>query len=408
MLLAGQLLALGVGAHVLLWMIVLHRRTRAADNRRGASRRFPRLNRHSPRARRSGWRCAPRSQGGAGGAGLNQPTPCSWRKDDRRARNFSSARRVNGWIIVTGSGLPNPTLRRGRVFSVSSPESAGGSARCNCSTPTGFCIITPGRALEDGCVTRAYAWAGETIWNQGAKTLAEIESSMKCSATARTRTRDSWAAVEWTAANVEKVPQLAARWSLDPARVERTRPEPRQRHRGRIRRGFIELRTRNDLAQSADGKRKELMSFSIELELQKFPKTIKLKDGSKAALRPLRRDDEKEFHQLFLGIPEPERMFIKHRVQDLKVIRDWCQNIDYGPQPAAARAARRQNRRRRDAAPAARRLETAHRPRERAGASAISRTRPGHGRSSRRSSKSPAAPAWKKSRRNSSANRRRR
>ena len=72
------------------------------------------------------------------------------------------------------------------------------------------------------------------------------------------------------------------------------------------------------------------MSFSIELELQKFPKTVKLKDGTKATLRPLRREDEKELHQLFLGIPEQERMFIKHRVQDIAVIRDWCRNIDYG------------------------------------------------------------------------------
>jgi acetyltransferase len=72
------------------------------------------------------------------------------------------------------------------------------------------------------------------------------------------------------------------------------------------------------------------MSFSIELELQKFPKTIKLKDGKKATLRPLRPEDEKEFHLLFQGIPERERMFIKHRVQDKKVIRDWCKNIDYG------------------------------------------------------------------------------
>jgi ribosomal protein S18 acetylase RimI-like enzyme len=72
------------------------------------------------------------------------------------------------------------------------------------------------------------------------------------------------------------------------------------------------------------------MSYSIELELQKFPKTVTLKDGKKAALRPLHKADEKDFHQLFLGIPEPERMFIKHRVTDLKVIRDWCQNIDYG------------------------------------------------------------------------------
>jgi GNAT superfamily N-acetyltransferase len=72
------------------------------------------------------------------------------------------------------------------------------------------------------------------------------------------------------------------------------------------------------------------MSFSIELELQKFPKHIKLKDGGKAALRLLKAEDEKEFHQLFLDIPERERMFIKHRVQDLKVIRDWCRNIDVG------------------------------------------------------------------------------
>lgn len=72
------------------------------------------------------------------------------------------------------------------------------------------------------------------------------------------------------------------------------------------------------------------MSFSIELELQKFPKTVVLKDGQKALLRPLQLNDEAAFHQLFLDIPESERMFIKHRVQDVQVIRDWCRNIDYG------------------------------------------------------------------------------
>ena len=72
------------------------------------------------------------------------------------------------------------------------------------------------------------------------------------------------------------------------------------------------------------------MSFSIELEVQKFPKVVVLKDASKAVLRPLQRDDEKELHKLFLEIPEPERMFIKHRVTDVAVIRDWCRNLDYG------------------------------------------------------------------------------
>jgi len=70
--------------------------------------------------------------------------------------------------------------------------------------------------------------------------------------------------------------------------------------------------------------------MSLEFELQKFPKEIKLKDASKAKLRPLRKDDEKPFHEFFLAVPEAERMFIKHRVVDQEVIRDWCRHIDLG------------------------------------------------------------------------------
>src|SRR5436190_9062019 len=70
--------------------------------------------------------------------------------------------------------------------------------------------------------------------------------------------------------------------------------------------------------------------MSIELELQKYPKEIKLKDGTKSRLRPLRKDDEKVFYEFFQAIPEAERMFIKHRISDPKVIRDWCEKIDLG------------------------------------------------------------------------------
>jgi len=70
--------------------------------------------------------------------------------------------------------------------------------------------------------------------------------------------------------------------------------------------------------------------MSLEYQLEKYPKDIKLKDGSKAKLRPLHKDDEKAFHEFFLGVPEAERMFIKHRVTDTSVIRDWCQHIDLG------------------------------------------------------------------------------
>jgi N-acetylglutamate synthase-like GNAT family acetyltransferase len=70
--------------------------------------------------------------------------------------------------------------------------------------------------------------------------------------------------------------------------------------------------------------------MSIELQVQQFPKHTTQKDGFKVTLRPLAREDEKAFHEFFQAIPEQERMFIKHRVQDPAIIRDWCRNIDYG------------------------------------------------------------------------------
>lgn len=70
--------------------------------------------------------------------------------------------------------------------------------------------------------------------------------------------------------------------------------------------------------------------MSLEFELQKYPKEITLKDASKCKLRPLHAADEKNFHEFFLAVPERERMFIKHRVTEQAVIRDWCQNIDLG------------------------------------------------------------------------------
>jgi ribosomal protein S18 acetylase RimI-like enzyme len=68
--------------------------------------------------------------------------------------------------------------------------------------------------------------------------------------------------------------------------------------------------------------------MAIEIALQKYPKTLKLKDGSSCKVRPLRKDDEKAFHEFFLSVPSDERMFIKHRVTEPEVVREWCRNID--------------------------------------------------------------------------------
>jgi RimJ/RimL family protein N-acetyltransferase len=69
--------------------------------------------------------------------------------------------------------------------------------------------------------------------------------------------------------------------------------------------------------------------MSLEMALEEYPKEIKLKDFA-CALRPLEKTDELAFHEFFLAVPHQERMFIKHRVTEPEVIRDWCQNIDLG------------------------------------------------------------------------------
>ncbi len=64
--------------------------------------------------------------------------------------------------------------------------------------------------------------------------------------------------------------------------------------------------------------------------LDEYPKEAQLKEGFSMKVRPLEKDDEMAFHEFFLALPERERMFIKHRVTDPSVIRDWCERIDLG------------------------------------------------------------------------------
>jgi GNAT superfamily N-acetyltransferase len=68
--------------------------------------------------------------------------------------------------------------------------------------------------------------------------------------------------------------------------------------------------------------------MSLEFALQKYPRELTLKNGQKCKIRPLKKEDEKAFHEFFLAVPPEERLFIKHHVTDQEVIKQWCQNID--------------------------------------------------------------------------------
>lgn len=70
----------------------------------------------------------------------------------------------------------------------------------------------------------------------------------------------------------------------------------------------------------------------MEMEdiVEQYPKEIALKGGARVSIRPLKKTDEKQFHAFFCAVPETERLLFKNRVTDAKVIKDWCQRIDYG------------------------------------------------------------------------------
>jgi hypothetical protein len=149
--------------------------------------------------------------------GLHNPKPCSW--TDGMEEKLFIAPPVQGWILVMGSGLPEPSddvdacfrfvvevsrkLGQVQFFSASRILHHHAWVRAN-----------------RGRVVRAYAWAGKTLWQQGAFTMAEKDLSLKCYGYTESAERLSFNQPDPASVNADKVPLLAARWSLDPARID--------------------------------------------------------------------------------------------------------------------------------------------------------------------------------------------
>lgn len=151
--------------------------------------------------------------------GLHDTKLCTWTEGLLGEERLFIAPPVNGWILVIGPGLPDAA------------EDIDACFRCllELSRKLGRVqLFSAVRALghhtwarvEAGRVVRAYAWAGETLWNQGVKTRAELELGMKCFQYFESPQTPILGHPDIIAANTEKVPLLAARWSLDPAAVD--------------------------------------------------------------------------------------------------------------------------------------------------------------------------------------------
>jgi len=152
--------------------------------------------------------------------GLTNPTPCPISDGLTGAEelNLFISPPIAGWILVTGSDLPDPAHDVDECFIwLQKLSSKLGEVQ----------FFSANRALNHhawarlltGEVFRAYAWTGETLWNQGALTRAEIELGFDCRAYGERE--DGLPPLHDTfVGNTEKVPLLAARWSLDPATID--------------------------------------------------------------------------------------------------------------------------------------------------------------------------------------------
>lgn len=145
--------------------------------------------------------------------GLGRFAPCSWSEGMTGEHEFFISPRVNGWVIVTGMAIPTPDHDVDECFRflIALSRKLGHVQFFHSEK---FLHYHGWARLDDGYVTRAYAWAGETVWNQGQPTVPEMQLGLKAfdygefcpSAAARN--------------NAEKVATLASRWNFDPAAVD--------------------------------------------------------------------------------------------------------------------------------------------------------------------------------------------
>ena len=215
MLLAMQGLALGIGFIILGWMLAVHRRKRLEQKIISPLQSFFAAPAPAPR-RPTCWMAIRSASPEAvkSALGLNRAEPCSWAEGLTGGHAFFISPRVHGWVIVTGMGLPNPTddVDATFLFLTALSRKLGHVQYFYASR---LLHHHAWARLDDGCVTRAYAWAGETVWCQGIETLPEIEADVKLFGYG-----EHSATILDAETNYQKMPQLAARWSLDPAEVK--------------------------------------------------------------------------------------------------------------------------------------------------------------------------------------------
>jgi len=121
---------------------------------------------------------------------------------------------VNGWVVVFGEGLPDPEADIDECFKflIDMSDRLGHLQYFHGNHTLGHHAWV--KVIERQ-VVRAYAWVGETVWNQGTTTIAEKKSGVRAFDYFEDD-GDAYSNWETMRHNVEQLPLLASIWSIDP------------------------------------------------------------------------------------------------------------------------------------------------------------------------------------------------
>ncbi len=152
---------------------------------------------------------------------LANPTLCTWAEGmaEARERRLFITPPLGEWVLIVGSGLPDPSDDVDECFHLLTDLSRklGLVQFFSLNRAVGHHAWA---RLDSGEVLRAYAWSGHVAWNQGPPSPAEIGLGLKCY-DYHEQPQKVWSEEpDPFLHNLERVPLLAARWSVDPMSLD--------------------------------------------------------------------------------------------------------------------------------------------------------------------------------------------
>ena len=146
--------------------------------------------------------------------GAVRGTPWSEALARSRERSVFISPPVDGWTLLMGGGIPDPSQDVDRLYHFLRrlSEAAGEVYFFSADRVLSFHSWV---RMDDGKATRAYVWAGETLWNEGRPSLEELELGLKSLAYGEDPEPVRYGEAPAEFHNMERVLLLARRWSID-------------------------------------------------------------------------------------------------------------------------------------------------------------------------------------------------